>query len=124
MARRFVIQAHFVGGGRHFDLMIEDAAALATWRLEHPPALLAPDAAWPAQRLPDHRRAYLGYEGPVRGGRGFVRIADAGTCRVLASSLDRWIVLLEGRLTRGRFELTRSAGTLWRIVARPSGREG
>jgi hypothetical protein len=52
---------------------------LATWR----------SAVWPLAEiqtelisLPDHRRGYLDYEGPVSGDRGTVRRVQAGTHRV------------------------------------------
>jgi hypothetical protein len=42
---------------------------------------------WPVEagdrldRLPDHRRVYLDYEGPISGGRGEVVRVEAGTFR-------------------------------------------
>lgn len=53
----------------HWDLLIEHGATLLSWRLLQPPRA----NHWlPAERLPDHRRHYLNYEGPVSGGRGSV----------------------------------------------------
>lgn len=83
---RAVLLRHDVpGAGAHLDWLIERPAS----RLEHrliafrlatgsPPAPLDPRAGVvPAHRLPDHRAAYLDYEGPVSGGRGLVvRLAD------------------------------------------------
>lgn len=60
----------------HWDFMLEDGAALKTWRLLSPPR---PGAAIAAEALPDHRPLYLDYEGPVSGNRGRVRRWDWGT---------------------------------------------
>jgi hypothetical protein len=71
---RFVILTHdwpFL----HWDLMLEADAALRTWRLLEEPG---PGRSVPAEPLPDHRRAYLDYEGPVSGDRGTVARWDAG----------------------------------------------
>jgi len=75
MDGRFVIQFHDAPDGPHYDLMLEHEGALATWRLEELPGGAGGAGAMPAEKLPDHRLAYLSYEGPVSGGRGSVRIA-------------------------------------------------
>jgi len=41
-----------------------------------------------AERLPDHRSAYLDYEGPVSGGRGTVRRVAAGELEVVRDDPD------------------------------------
>ncbi|MEW4527165.1 DNA polymerase ligase N-terminal domain-containing protein [Maioricimonas sp. JC845] len=72
---RFVILTHdhpFL----HWDLMFEAGGTLQTWRLLDEPK---PDVPIRAEALPDHRIAYLDYEGPVSRGRGEVRRWDAGT---------------------------------------------
>lgn len=60
----------------HWDLMLEDAGVLRTWRLLEEPAA---GRTVRAERLADHRLAYLDYEGPVSGGRGNVAQWDHGT---------------------------------------------
>src|SRR5262245_3351063 len=60
----------------HWDFMLEAGEVLRTWRLAAPPGA---EGAIPATAVFDHRPFYLDYEGPVRGGRGFVRRWDAGT---------------------------------------------
>ena len=70
MRRRFVIQKHTTGGASHYDLMLEAGGALATWRLRRLPTVMKPGGSMPAQALPDHRLAYLSYEGEISGGRG------------------------------------------------------
>lgn len=84
---RFVVLRHELPAGSarasHWDVMFEVDAdgPLKTWAIE-----LAPDssAAQPALALPDHRREYLTYEGPVSDNRGHVQRWDAGTYELLA----------------------------------------
>ena len=58
---RFVVLEHDSPCGRHWDFMLEQENALATWALPQPPDT----AEMPAEPLPDHRLAYLDYEGPI-----------------------------------------------------------
>jgi len=84
--------------------MIEQAMGLATWRLTRMPA--AGDAApIAAEKLADHRKAYLTYEGPVSGDRGEVRRVDAGACEILEQSADCWRVILHGQWVTGEYLL-------------------
>ena len=73
--RRFVILEHdhpFL----HWDFLIEKGEKLDAWRLlEFPKAGMRVDAL----PLPDHRRCYLEYEGPISGDRGSVRRVYSGT---------------------------------------------
>ncbi len=73
----------------HFDLLVDFPATpggrLLTWRL------LTPPESWlhrppTALRLPDHRRLYLTYEGPISGDRGHVRRVAAGMAKLLAAT--------------------------------------
>ena len=77
---RFVVLHHTDVDEPHFDIMVESApdSPLMTWR----------SPVWPITsrtalaRLPDHRRAYLEYQGPISGKRGSVRRVDAGGCTI------------------------------------------
>ncbi len=77
-AGAFVVQHHVRGGEAHDDWMFEADGVLVTFQCPVAPAALAVGAEVTVRRLADHRRAYLTYEGPVRGGRGSVRIVDRG----------------------------------------------
>ena len=76
---RYVVLRHDGIDNPHFDVMWESSpgSALVTIRTEE----------WPMreparfERVGDHRREYLEYEGPVSGGRGHVRRVARGTCR-------------------------------------------
>src|SRR4051812_12148220 len=89
----------------HWDFMLERDGALLTWSL-----LNLPDA-WtrkaderspstsetPATRLPDHRLAYLDYEGPISGGRGVVRRVAHGRYTLLSEDETHLDVELVGK---------------------------
>jgi hypothetical protein len=107
MANAFVILLHSGHGARHYDLMLEQAEGLATWQVAQDPAALPAGARLPARRLPDHRRAYLTYEGPVSGGRGSVQRIHAGSCKFLHAEDTRLRFRLEAPTCEGTFELTK-----------------
>lgn len=66
-----------------------------------------------AQRIADHRRLYLDYEGPVSGGRGSVRRLAAGWMRIEQSSPQS--LILAGRLgeATGRLSGAAAGGDRW-----------
>ncbi|HLL88953.1 MAG TPA: hypothetical protein VK324_06595 [Tepidisphaeraceae bacterium] len=86
----YVILHHTGVDDPHFDVMIESApdGPLMTWRSGRWPI----DAPTPLTRLPDHRRDYLTYEGPLSNDRGRVARVAAGTCAVTATSRFQQIV--------------------------------
>ena len=96
---RFVLLHHecppSFGKPSHWDLMLERDGALLTWSL---PAL---PAAWSgegeaAERIADHRLAYLDYEGPISGDRGVVTRVDGGEYEVLEETDEIIRVRLRG----------------------------
>ncbi|MBI1903632.1 MAG: hypothetical protein HYS13_21225 [Planctomycetia bacterium] len=107
---RFVVLKHVPspGGDRplHWDFMLEDEGRLWTWALSEPPAAGATVAA---ERLADHRLAYLDYEGEVSGNRGIVTRFDSGQFQWLARTEDRLEIALRGEKLQGRAALVRSA---------------
>ena len=108
MEREFVLHTHSGYGPLHWDLMLEHGEALATWQLAASPARLPPGGSMPAKRLPDHRREYLSYEGPVSGGRGRVDRIDQGRYELLAADEGLWSVVLKGTVLKGRYDLRRT----------------
>lgn len=103
MTGRFVILTHdhpFL----HWDLMLEGEADLRTWRL-----LAEPDSTpdpISAEPLPQHRKAYLDYQGPVSGDRGTVTRWDAGDYEMLVESAGELRLRLSGTKLFGVFDLT------------------
>lgn len=123
MQKRFVIQLHTTQEGSHYDLMLETHAALATWRIDRAPTALGPHDRIPATALPDHRLAYLTYEGPISHGRGAVRIFDSGTWRLIQRSEEGWVVQLSGSLLKGAFALRHLRQERWELLSAESGAE-
>ena len=109
---RFVILEHDYPV-LHWDLMLDAGAALHTWRLASVPRL---GVAIEATALPDHRRMYLDYEGPVSGDRGKVRRFEEGTFDELdESAFDVRVLALAGQHVRGTVRLTRIVEDKWRF---------
>jgi hypothetical protein len=77
----------------HWDLMLETGSTLRTWALSREPAV---GETVLAEALPDHRLAYLTYEGPVSNQRGVVRRWDEGIFRILEESPARIEFKLHG----------------------------
>jgi len=120
-AVRFVVLRHETDTDIHYDWMIEDPAAptgtgvLLTFRAGWPPAALSPRRAWTVERLPDHRRAYLDYEGPISGGRGRVRQVASGRAIAHQSSHAHLDLTLSLRNRNRRCQLARLGGTTWQL---------
>lgn len=101
---RFVVLRHDSPRGLHWDLMLEAEGVLRTWALaEEPVAQLSCEA----ERLPDHRLAYLDYEGEISDGRGSVTRCDAGEYFVCESGANQVVVSLKGTKLRGTATLAR-----------------
>jgi hypothetical protein len=92
----------------HWDLMLQHDDVLWTWALD-----CDPHQAQPAKRLPDHRVAYLDYEGPISGDRGRVSRWDAGEYAVESRNDDRLVLRLCGGRLNGQLRLGRVADERW-----------
>ena len=77
--------------------MLEQDGCLKTWALSDEPAF---DRDITALQLPDHRIAYLEYEGPISNNRGEVTRVDQGTYEWL-SQIEPIEFRLEGTKLRG-----------------------
>ncbi len=98
---RFVVLVHD-HPTLHWDFLLEEDAALRTWRLLQPPDTSGPIAA---QALSDHRLDYRDYEGPVSRGRGEVRRWDRGEFSTLYQNAERVEFRLHGEKLNGLFVL-------------------
>jgi hypothetical protein len=103
---RFVVLEHDAPQALHWDFMLQTGPVLATWALNQPPDAEPPIAARP---LPDHRAAYLDYEGHVSGHRGQVACWDRGTYEIERQTPSELVVVLSGRKLSGRARLCRSS---------------
>lgn len=95
--------------------MLEWGDVLRTWSLERPPDLPGEIVA---TGLPDHRKQFLDYEGPVSAGRGVVSRWDFGTYRLLEESCQTVQAELLGPKVAGRVTLTRPSdeAAVWAFV--------
>jgi hypothetical protein len=94
----------------HWDFLLEQASALRAWRLAAPPEC---GQRVRATAIPDHRLAYLDYEGPVSGNRGNVKSWDRGVFTVLAWTADAIDVALAGERLQCVARLRRDAEADW-----------
>lgn len=102
----------------HWDLLIEITGQerLATWRLARNP--IAVNAPIAAERIPDHRRVYLEYEGPVRQARGSVRRLDRGVVVLQSYDGETFAAEFAGEHLRGGFEMKRAGANELRFCRR------
>lgn len=128
---RFVFLRHSVpetfqpvtGRGDHFDLMLEPSseASLWTWAVEQ--NIFNADRKsfrCNADRLPDHRRVYLDFEGAVSGGRGTVKRVASGTFRLLESSVGLTLAIVaEQDSIAGELVLTPRKDSFWSLEFKP-----
>lgn len=91
--RQFVVLEHLTDPV-HFDVMLEREEILWTWAYY--------DETFPAifqelslERIQDHRKKYLTYEGPISGDRGKVRRVESGNYQ---------LQLNEAGTKKGRFQ--------------------
>lgn len=92
--QRYVVLAHD-WPSPHYDLMLEEQRFLKTWRIPQWPLV----AVQQGKALPDHRLAYLEYEGQLSNNRGTVRRVAAGTYHTLQHHHNHWVVSLTGAVT-------------------------
>lgn len=112
---RYVVLYHSGIDEPHFDLLVETqpGSDLAAWRspvwpIESPISL---------QRLKDHRRIYLQYQGELSGRRGHVRRVADGACQVVIGENSVWNI----RFSDGNaIELLMVQADQWTASASPS----
>jgi len=93
--------------------MLEADGILRTWAVDEEPAI---GHTLTALALPDHRQAYLDYEGPVSGELGEVRRWDEGTYRLVDEfASEAFVVEIRGRRLSGQvhFERTTTDAQRW-----------
>ena len=115
---RFVILRHEMPAGSsratHFDLMLEHEDALWTWAIENLPAI---GGTVIGDRLPDHRLAYLDYEGEVAGDRGQVHRVEQGEYATIEETPAKIVAHIRGARLQGTLTLTALADNhhRWRV---------
>ncbi len=114
MSNQFVIQKHTKSGDTHWDLMVQDGDLLQTWRLDKSPKQILNTQA-KAEKIFDHPPKFLTYEGKVNEGKGSVKIADKGTCKITDQSDGKIEMELAGEILKGEFTLTRITENRWQF---------
>lgn len=112
--RKFVIQKHTSTGEVHWDLMLEAAGVLETYRLSLPPEQLQSHSTT-AVKIFDHPLKFLTYEGSVNKGKGSVKIAEAGTYQITSQTEDKMELYFDGRILNGKFTLSRLDADNWKF---------
>lgn len=106
----------------HWDFMLESGEVLLTWRLDRIPTKAA---EFDAVALPDHRTAYLDYEGPVSGDRGSVVRVDRGMFELIAAEDGSLTARLSGKCLHGTARLRKVSAvgspdeSMWRMIWQP-----
>lgn len=102
----------------HWDFMFEEGDSLRSWRLLNQPML---DVWIEAESLPNHRKFYLDYEGPVSGNRGQVTRWDFGTCRVNELQEEIISLILNGSRLSAKVTLERTSpdSERWKVWISP-----
>jgi len=93
-------------------------SALKTWSLPQSPEA---NREMTCQALPDHRLAYLDYEGPISDGRGSVARWDQGMYQTVEQTSMRWVIELHGAKLDGRTTLAQQGTdtTEWTLLYVP-----
>ncbi len=122
--RQFVLLDHETDP-HHVDLMLERSDVLWTWSFYDLPLPDSFDGLF-LERIQDHRKRYLDYEGPISEGRGTVTRIDRGSYNLTKVSGDgnRLTGEFSGRKWSFRFTFSKTGrtsrrdNTLWRLVDR------
>ncbi len=98
---RYVIH-HHICEDEHYDLMIEDNDSLKTWRIVLKDlSKLIDGHEIRGQRIKDHRKEYLSYEGQIKSGKGRVEIFDSGACVFIDNKINKIKCTFNGKIFRG-----------------------
>ena len=99
--------------------MLESDGALNTWSLLKLPQCWGGAGTEPIMvtQLPDHRLAYLNYEGEVSGDRGSVYRVAQGRYESVSRAPNRLKIAAQSGSLEGTWELTRHQDSKWLLAA-------
>ena len=113
---KFVIHRHTTVPD-HYDLMIEREGYLETYRIdEHDMMLFLQGDEVASEKIGDHGKDYLTYEGPISCDRGHVSLFDEGEYSVERRDADGMVLRVRSKKLEGdiSFRLHRYRGYLLR----------
>jgi hypothetical protein len=105
---------HTVPGDIHWDFMLESGDLLSTWRVSIPPDKLSCTCA-DAEKIFDHPKKFLTYQGPVNNGKGSVIIEDSGTYSIIRESEGNLQIQINAKILCGTFNLTKKSENTWKL---------
>lgn len=111
----YVIHKHDSGEETHWDLMLESADSLRTWRLDTAPQDIR-SLPISATSIAGHPKRFLTYEGPVQNAQGNVQIVDSGTYCPAEETSTQLKLTLAGRILKGTFVLTHICDDSWQFT--------
>lgn len=116
--RTTVLQHTLPDGSSHFDWLMEldpvERPRIPTFRVSERPHDAVRDH-FDAERLPDHRRRYLDYSGPLSRDRGSVKVVAMGT--VVRAQVGAATLRVEVSFDQGtrRWDARCVHGSTWRF---------
>lgn len=117
MGRLVLLRHDAPDGGHHYDLLLERQPGdhrVLTFRLDRIISPKDPGSA-NAQRLDEHRAAYLTYEGPISGNRGIVTREWSVEAQLAEESSTRVFIEVEG----GIQIVFEQSNTRWHVEVQP-----
>ncbi len=103
---RYVIH-HHICEDEHYDLMIEDNDSLKTWRIgQKDLSILIDGHEIRGQKIKDHRKEYLSFEGQINSGKGRVEIFDSGKLVFIDNDINKIRCKFHGKIFRGEITIS------------------
>ena len=117
---RFTILRHERPVEPHWDLLLEISGQdpLLAWQIRESPDQW-PGQTLTARRLPDHRRIYLDYEGPLSNDRGHVTRYDTGVIAWTEFTTTEARFTLQGARLRIAIRASGTGADLWSLIVSP-----
>lgn len=112
----YVVLKHTTPDGIHWDFMLETRDNLKTWRITTPPQKLQ-STVTNAEKIFDHPKKFLTYEGSVNNGTGNVVTVDKGTYSIVNENENELNIQIVATILNGIYTLTKITEKNWKISA-------
>jgi len=112
---KFVIH-HHITVDNHYDLMVERGNTLITWQIpENIFNQFKSGSEIEAEKIQDHRKKYLEYQGPVSCDRGRVQIFDSGEYSDIIWNNEEIKINILGNRIQGLLSIIKNQGPMYTI---------